>query len=157
MYRFAGHTLRAGALALTTATLAASAAQAQPSTSEETPSLRLHIAGSVKMGHPAQFSGSSEDLSSTQQYLTVFLAPPRIGYCPVTPKAPRGADRLLHNEPVDNFLSIRDLSDNLKIPGHWHLCGYLTNSGASVSASSAVPFVVRGRRHHRGAPAHHHR
>lgn len=154
MYRF-GHTLRVGALALTTAMLAAGAAHAQSSSG--TPSLHMQILGRVKMGHPAQFSGSSEDLSSAQQYLTVFLAPPRIGYCPITPNAPRGADRLLHDEPVDNFLSIRDLSDDLKVPGRWHLCGYLTDSAAAVSASSTVAFVVRGRRHHRGGRAHHHR
>lgn len=155
MYRFFGHVLRVGGLALTTLAVTASAAHAQPGS--ETPSLRLQILGSVHMGHPAQFSGSSEDLSSEQQYLTVFLAPPRVGYCPITPNAPRGADRLLHHEPVDNFLSIRDLSDNLKTPGRWHLCGYLTDSAASVSASSTVSFLVRGRRHHHHHARKHHR
>lgn len=154
MYRFLGRALRVGALGASTLALAVSTAHAQ-SSSTETPSLHLQIMGSVHMGQPARFSGSSEDLSSEQQYLTLFLAPPRVGYCPVTATAPKGADRLLHDEPVDNFLSISDLSNNLKIPGRWHLCGYLTGSAASVSASSTVMFVVHGRRHHRHVRRHH--
>ena len=57
---------------------------------------------------------------------------------------PGGSDPVLVDEPVDNFLTLSDLSDELDQPGTWTLCGYLSNSRNTTMASTEVSFAVSG-------------
>lgn len=142
------------ALMLGSAVNAASGEEAQGST----PQLDLKVMGATKVGQPLQFSGSSAYTFSATQYLTVFLTPPPSQACPVSAKPPKDAEEVLRHEQVDNYLSITDLSNNLRTAGRWHLCGYLTGSGSEVTASASVPFQVHGSKasssHHKASPHH---
>ncbi len=122
------------------------AGEASPSVTDEslstTPELSLSAQGPVPAGQPLQFSGSSSYASSEQLYLTVFALP--ASHCPAGPAVPSGANRIMAKDEVDDFVSITDLSGNLKVSGQWYLCGYLTNSSSAILVSSSVPFTVTG-------------
>jgi hypothetical protein len=90
------------------------------------------------------FSGNSTYTSADQLYLDIFVLEPGAGGCPAQAVMPPGADPVLIDEPVDNFLTITDLSDNLNSPGQWSLCGYLSDASAATVASSSVSFMVSG-------------
>jgi hypothetical protein len=139
-----GHTyiLKLGVM-LVALLVPASPALAEEEAPSGPPVLNLSVLGSVRTGEPVQFSGQSAYTSPEQLYLTVSAVPSSSG-CPSSSALPSGADPVLKNEPVDNFLSITDLSDNLKSPGQWTLCGYLTNSAKATIAAASVPFSVTG-------------
>lgn len=134
---------------------------ASPALAAEEPTLNLSVLGAVHTGEPVQFTGSSTYNSANQAYLTIFVVS-GTNSCPSSASAPKGADVVLRREPVDAFLSITDLSDNLSTPGQWVLCGYLSDSSSTL-ATASVPFVVNGpsgsRGHrsgnHHGGKGHH--
>jgi hypothetical protein len=104
----------------------------------------LSVTEPVSTGESARFGGSSAYTTPEQLYLSVFVAAPTSAGCPAQATAPAGADPVLIDEPVDNFLTISALSDELDQPGTWTLCGYLSNSQNATLASSAVSFAVSG-------------
>jgi hypothetical protein len=108
------------------------------------PMLSLSIAGPVRTGEPVQFSGQSAYTSSEQLYLSVFVLPPAAGGCPAQAIVPDGTDPVLIDEPVDNYLTISALSDELNVPGTWTLCGQLSDPQDATVASTNVPFTVTG-------------
>lgn len=121
-----------------------SAAAVADETGAGSPTLSLSVTEPVSTGESVHFTGSSSYTIPEQLYLTVFVLPPGASGCPAQAAMPAGADPVLIGEPVDNFLMISALSDELDQPGTWTLCSYLSNSQQTTMASSEVPFAVSG-------------